>query len=55
MTQKAKLRLVGGAIILANLAIAGRFDIKGFPLLLMTVGVAVAFELLLVRGADGDK
>lgn len=55
MKRSKLLRLIGGSIILVNLWTAGHYNISGIPLLLMTVGVAVAFEFLLVRPAIKDE
>lgn len=45
MNAKAKLRWLGGGIIIFNLWLIGQYSITGFPVLLLTVGVAVAVEL----------
>jgi hypothetical protein len=55
MKRSTTLRLTGGAIVLVNLWAVGHYAISGLPVLLMTVGVAVAFELLLVRPAIKDE
>jgi hypothetical protein len=48
-------RLVGGAIILFNLWLIGHYRIEGVMVLVLTFGVAVAFELLIVRSVgDGE-
>lgn len=51
MKKSTKLRLVLGAVLLFNLWLAGEYNIGGIPLLLMTFGLAVAFELLVVKPA----
>lgn len=55
MKQSTKLRFVGAAIILFNLWLIGQYNLTGIPVLLLTVGVAVAFEMLLVRPALKDE
>ena len=45
------LRLLGAAILFFNLWLAGAYNISGVPLLLMTVGFAVVFELFIVKPA----
>lgn len=49
MKQSSKLRLVGGAVLLFNLWLIGANNIGGVPALLMTVGFAIGFELLIVK------
>lgn len=49
MKKSTKLRLFGGLVLLINLVIIGSYNITGLPVLLMTFGFAVAFELLVVR------
>ena len=51
MKQTTILRLFGGAILFFNLWLAGEYDIQGVPLLLITIGFAVAFELIIVKPA----
>jgi hypothetical protein len=55
MKPRTIARLVGGAIILFNLWVIGEYRIEGVMVLVLTFGVAIAFELLIVRSfADGD-
>lgn len=49
MSTTTKLRLFGGAVLLFNLWLIGHNDLSGLPVLLLTVGFAIAFELLVVR------
>jgi hypothetical protein len=42
-------RLIGGCIIVFNLWLIGRYRLDGVLVLVLTVGVAAAFELLIVR------
>ena len=51
MNTRTKLRLLGGAILLFNLWLIGRYSIEGLPVLLMTFGFAVAYEYVVVRRA----
>jgi hypothetical protein len=46
---KAVARLIGGCIIIFNLWLIGQYRIEGVLVLLLTFGVAAAFELLIVR------
>lgn len=48
---KTKLRWIGAGVLLFNLWLCGNYNIKGIPLLLMTIGFAVGWEMLLVRQA----
>lgn len=49
MKKTTMLRLVGGAVILVILALAGRYNITGIPLLLATFGFAFGFEFLVIK------
>ena len=51
MKARTKLRLLGGAILLFNLWLIGRYSIDGIPVLLLTFGFAAAYEYVVVRGA----
>lgn len=53
MKRSTKLRLLGGGIILNNLFIIGAFNLKGIPVLMLTLGVAVAFEIFIKIGRQG--
>lgn len=48
MTKK-QLRIIGGIIILFNLWFIGNYQIEGMLILLMTLGVALLFELVLIK------
>ena len=48
MKKATKLRLFGGAILLFNLTLIGRYNLSGAPVLLLTLGFAVCFEYLIV-------
>jgi hypothetical protein len=49
LNPRTTARLVGGAIVLLNLWLVGHYRIEGVMVLVLTFGVAVAFELLIVR------
>ena len=49
MKKSTKLRLFGALVILVNLIIIGSYNITGLPVILMTFGFAVVYELLVVR------
>lgn len=55
MKPRTTARLVGGAIILFNLWLVGHYRIEGVMVLVLTFGVAVAFELLIVRSLANDE
>jgi hypothetical protein len=56
MKRATKLRLIGAVIVLFNLWVIGHYDIKGIPVLLMTLGFAGGYEYLVVRPAGkGSK
>lgn len=54
MKKSTKLRLVGGAILLFNLWLVGRYNIEGPMILVLTFGFAIVYELLVVRPAIKD-
>jgi len=49
MKKTTKLRLFGGAVLLFNLWLVGRYNLQGIPVLLLTFGFAIGFEFLVVR------
>lgn len=49
MKTRTKLRLLGGGILLFNLWLIGQYAIEGLPVLLMTMGFAIAYEYIVVR------
>lgn len=49
MTYRTKSRLVGLAILLLNLALIGRYEIRGWVSFLMTFGFAFVWESFVVR------
>lgn len=49
MEKATKLRLVGGAILLFNLWLIGQYNVSGIPVMLLTIGFAVAYEFFVVR------
>lgn len=51
MNPVTVLRIIGATILFGVLVFAGTYNIDGPPLLVMTVGFVVAFELLAVRAA----
>lgn len=56
MKTTTKLRIFGAAVLLFNLWLIGQYNLKGLPVLLLTVVFAVAYELLVVRTmAKPDK
>lgn len=55
MKKSTKLRILGGIIILINLWAIGTYDITGPLVLLMTFGIAIAFEWLLIKPAKQNE
>lgn len=55
MSKAAKLRLIGGCILLFNLWLIGEYKIEGIAVLFLTVVFAVAYELLVVKTLCSDK
>lgn len=53
MTKK-QLRIIGGVIILFNLWLIGNYNLTGIFVLIGTVGVAVLFELVLIKKFASD-
>lgn len=51
MKPRTKLRLLGGAILLFNIWLIGRYSIEGIPMLLLIFGFAAAYESVVVRSA----
>lgn len=51
MKKTTKLRLIGGTVLLFNLWLIGEYRLEGVPVLLLTFGFAVGYELLVVRPA----
>ena len=49
MKKATKLRLFGGGVLLFNLWLIGRYELKGIPVLLLTIGFAIGYEFLVVR------
>ncbi|MFC1513103.1 hypothetical protein ACFL5J_01500 [Thermodesulfobacteriota bacterium] len=49
MNKSTKLRLLGGLVLLFNLWLIGRYNIKGILVLLLTFGFAAGYEYLVVR------
>lgn len=49
MKSSTKLRLFGGLVLLFNLWLIGHYDLRGIPVLLLTLGFAVGYEFLVVR------
>lgn len=49
MKATTKLRLIGGLILMFNLWLIGNYNIAGLPVLLLTFGFAIGYELLIVR------
>lgn len=56
MTKRGKLRVFGGIVLLFNLWLIGHYQLEGVPVLLLTFGFAIGFELVVVRAlAPADK
>lgn len=51
---KNTIRIIGGIIILINLVIIGSYNIEGLMVLVLTFGVAILFELVLVKQFASD-
>ena len=49
MKKSTKLRIFGGAVLLFNLWLIGQYRLEGIPVLLLTFGFAIGYELLVVR------
>lgn len=49
MKKHSWLRLIGGLILLVNLMLAGRYNLGGVALLLVTFGFAIFWEYVVVR------
>lgn len=52
---KLQFRILGGLIILFNLAVFGENQIEGIPLLIGTIGVALLFEFVLIKNYAKDR
>ena len=55
MKPKIIARIVGATIILFNLWLIGQYQIEGVMVLVLTFGVAIAFELLIVRAIGNNS
>lgn len=55
MKTSTLLRIVGGVVLLFNLWVIGNYNISGFPVLLMTFGFAIVYELVVVRLASKNS
>jgi len=55
MKKSTKLRLFGGAVLIFNLWLIGRYNLSGIPVLLLTFGFAFGFEFLVVRPSSKEK
>jgi len=55
MKKSTKLRLFGGAVLIFNLWLIGRYNLSGIPVLLLTFGFAAGFEFLVVRPLSKEK
>ena len=49
MKTSTKLRIFGGVVLLFNLWLIGRYDLKGTTALLLTLGFAIGYEFFVVR------
>ncbi len=54
MKKSTKLRLFGGAVLIFNLWLIGRYNLSGIPVLLLTFGFAIGFEFLVVRPSSKE-
>ncbi len=52
---KLQLRILGGFIILFNLVIIGENNIEGIMVGVLTIGVALLFELVLIKNFAVDR
>lgn len=55
MSIEGKWRAAGAAVIVANLALIGHFDLGNIPILLLTFGFAIGYELLVVRKEAANR
>lgn len=55
MKKATKLRLFGGAVLLLNLVLIGRYNLSGVPVLLLTFGFAIGFEFIIMRTVTKDE
>jgi hypothetical protein len=53
--KSTKLRLLGGAVLLFNLWLIGHYSLEGTPVLLLTFGFAIGYELLVVRPVTKEE
>ena len=51
---KMQLRILGGIIILFNLWLIGHYQLEGLMILVLTAGVALFFEFVVVRSFAVD-
>lgn len=49
MKKTTKLRFIGAAVLVFNLWLIGNYNLKGIPVLILTLGFAALYELLVVR------
>lgn len=52
---KTQFRILGGIIILIALIMIGSYEIEGIMVLVLTIGVALFFELVLVKNFATDR
>jgi hypothetical protein len=52
MKKTTKLRLLGALVLLFNLWLIKQYNLEGIPVLLLTLGFAIGYELLVVRRAS---
>lgn len=52
---KTQFRILGGLIILFNLVIIGENNIEGIMVGVLTIGVALLFELVLIKNFAVDR
>jgi hypothetical protein len=51
MKKSTRMRLFGVAVVLFNLWLIGRYNLEGIAVLLLTLGFAIGYELVVVRPA----
>lgn len=49
MSKATRLRWIGGGVLFVNLWIIGAYNLTGLPVLLLTFGFAIFYELVVVR------
>lgn len=55
MKTSTKLRFFGGVVLLFNIWLIGRYNLHGFPVIILTIGFAIGFEFFVVRSISTEK